>query len=76
MTAVHIVGAGLAGLAAAIKLAGAGRKVVLYEQADHAGGRCRAESDAGRDPRLDNRNHQFRSANRAAREVLGAGGAA
>jgi phytoene dehydrogenase-like protein len=49
MTAVHIVGAGLAGLAAAVKLTQAGRKVVLYDQADHAGGRCRSSDRPGGD---------------------------
>ncbi|MGC1710979.1 MAG: NAD(P)-binding protein, partial [Methyloceanibacter sp.] len=39
---VHIVGAGLAGLSAAVRLAGAGEKVVVYELALHAGGRCRS----------------------------------
>ena len=33
---VHIVGAGLAGLSAAVRLAGAGEKVVVYELARHA----------------------------------------
>src|SRR5690349_7382778 len=39
---VHIVGAGLAGLAAAVRLADASRSVVLHEAAPHAGGRCRS----------------------------------
>jgi squalene-associated FAD-dependent desaturase len=70
MTAVHIVGAGLAGLAAAVKLAGAGRRVVLYDQADHAGGRCRSYHDAVLDRRIDNGNHLLLSANQAALEFL------
>jgi phytoene desaturase len=37
---VVIVGAGLAGLSAALRLAGAGREVVLLERADVAGGRA------------------------------------
>ena len=39
---VHVVGAGLAGLAAATALADTGRSVILYEAAPHAGGRCRS----------------------------------
>jgi squalene-associated FAD-dependent desaturase len=76
MTAVHIVGAGLAGLAAAVKLAAAGRRVVLYDQADHAGGRCRSYHDAVLDRRIDNGNHLLLSANTAALEFLDAVGAA
>ncbi len=39
MGVVHVIGAGLAGLAAAVTLVKAGRKVVPHEQAAHAGGR-------------------------------------
>ncbi|MGQ0676834.1 MAG: hydroxysqualene dehydroxylase HpnE, partial [Rhodospirillales bacterium] len=49
---------------------------VLYEQADHAGGRCRYYRDAVLDRRIDNGNHLLLSANRAALEFLGAVGAA
>ena len=45
MNQVHIIGAGMAGLAAAVKLAAAGRKVILYESANHAGGRARSFHD-------------------------------
>ena len=37
---VVIVGAGAAGIAAARRIAAAGRKFVLLEAADHIGGRC------------------------------------
>jgi squalene-associated FAD-dependent desaturase len=74
MTAVHIVGAGLAGLAAAVKLTQAGRRVVLYDQADHAGGRCRSYHDPVLDRRIDNGNHLLLSANWAALEFLAAVG--
>jgi len=37
---VVVVGAGLAGLAAALHLAGAGRQVTVVERADHPGGRA------------------------------------
>ena len=37
---VVIIGAGLGGLSAALRLAGAGRRVTVLEQADHPGGRA------------------------------------
>ncbi|MGA9007932.1 MAG: NAD(P)-binding protein, partial [Xanthobacteraceae bacterium] len=39
-TDVIIVGAGTAGIAAARKIAAAGRRYVLIEATDHVGGRC------------------------------------
>ncbi|MDX1401456.1 MAG: FAD-dependent oxidoreductase, partial [Kiloniellales bacterium] len=45
MARVHIIGAGLAGLSAAVDLAGEGWQVSLYEAADKAGGRCRSYFD-------------------------------
>src|SRR3954462_8275490 len=39
-TDVAIVGAGAAGIAAARKVAAAGRRFVLIEASDHVGGRC------------------------------------
>src|SRR5208282_6669687 len=41
---VVIVGAGAAGIAAARRIAAAGRKFVLLEAADHIGGRCTTET--------------------------------
>ncbi len=70
MNAVQIVGAGLAGIAAAIKLTQAGRKVVIFDQAEHAGGRCRSYRDAVLDRQIDNGNHLLLSANWAALEFL------
>ncbi len=64
---VHIVGAGLAGLAAAVELAGSGRAAVtVYESAAHAGGRCRSLHDDGMGCLIDNGNHLLLSGNRAA----------
>ena len=43
---VHVIGAGLAGLAAAVTLAARGARVSVHEAGDHAGGRCRSYDDA------------------------------
>ena len=67
---VHIVGAGLAGLAAAVALAGGPRRVILHEGARQAGGRCRSYYDASLDMMIDNGNHLVLSGNRAARAFL------
>lgn len=67
---VHIVGAGLAGLAAAIELTGSGHSVCLYEAAPHAGGRCRSYFDMELGCRIDNGNHLLLSGNRAALDYL------
>ena len=66
--AAHIVGAGLAGLSCAIKLAQAGRRVALYEAARMAGGRCRSYHDSTLDLTIDNGNHLLLSGNAAARD--------
>ena len=65
---VHVVGAGLAGLACALRLADAGRRVALYEAARMAGGRCRSYFDASLGLTIDNGNHLLLSGNRAARD--------
>ena len=67
---VHVVGAGLAGLAAAIALADTGRRVILYEAAPQAGGRCRSYFDAELGCRIDNGNHLLLAGNRAAFDYL------
>lgn len=61
---VHVVGAGLAGLAAAIRLRAAGREVRIYEAAAQAGGRCRSYQDKELGCLLDNGNHLILSGNR------------
>ena len=65
MSTVHIVGAGLAGLAAALSLAEAGHEAVLYEAGPAAGGRCRSYFDRGLGRRIDNGNHLMLSGNLA-----------
>jgi len=67
---VHIVGAGLAGLAAAVRLSRAGRRVVLYEAAPQPGGRCRSYEDRQLGVTLDNGNHLLLSGNSAALRYL------
>src|SRR5439155_11343214 len=62
---VHIVGAGLAGLAAAVALADEGRRVVLYESGQQAGGRCRSYVDSELGCLIDNGNHLLLSGNTA-----------
>lgn len=62
---VHIVGAGLAGMACAVRLARAGWRPVLYEASDHAGGRCRSFFEPLLDRVIDNGNHLLLSGNRA-----------
>lgn len=73
---VHVVGAGLAGLSAAVALAQAGRQVVLYESGPVAGGRCRSYFDRELGARIDNGNHLLLSGNRAALDYLATIGAA
>lgn len=75
MSCIHVVGAGLAGLAAALRLAEARRTVVLHEASRQAGGRCRSYLDAGLGCRIDNGNHLLIAGNTAAMAYLGAIGA-
>src|SRR6266576_2663036 len=63
---VHIVGAGVAGLAAAVTLIADGHRVVLYESGQHAGGRCRSFLDPELGCRIDNGNHLLLAGNTAA----------
>jgi hydroxysqualene dehydroxylase len=66
----HIIGAGLAGLAAALRLSETGGEVVLHEATDHAGGRCRSYFEPALDSVIDNGNHLLLSANHAALDYL------
>jgi squalene-associated FAD-dependent desaturase len=67
---IHVVGAGLAGLAAAVTLARNGFRVALYEGAPDAGGRCRSYFDSELGIRVDNGNHLLLSGNRSAMAYL------
>lgn len=62
---IHVIGAGLAGLAAAVAAAKAGRRVAVHESAGHAGGRCRSLFDESLGRTIDNGNHLVLSGNRA-----------
>ena len=73
---VHVVGGGLAGLACALRLARAGRRVALYEAAGHAGGRCRSFFDETLGCVIDNGSHMVLGANRATLDYLAEAGAA
>src|SRR5271168_3813513 len=63
---VHIVGAGISGLSAAVRLANANYRVRLYEATQQAGGRCRSYFDAATNLTIDNGNHLLLSGNRHA----------
>src|SRR6478672_4786270 len=67
---VHIVGAGLAGLSAAVRLLSRGTQVVVHEATAFAGGRCRSYHDAAIGMTIDNGNHLLLSGNRAALDYL------
>ena len=67
---VRIVGAGLSGLAAAVRLASQGVPVQVSEGAAQAGGRCRSYLDPQLDLMIDNGNHLVLSGNTAVRDYL------
>jgi squalene-associated FAD-dependent desaturase len=60
---VHIIGAGLSGLSAAVRLADEGYQVHIHEATQNAGGRCRSYYDAATDMVIDNGNHLLLSGN-------------
>ena len=70
MTEVHVVGAGLSGLACALKLSQAGARVTVYEAAGHAGGRCRSFFDENLGCTIDNGSHMMLGANEATRSYM------
>lgn len=67
---VYVIGAGLAGLAAATKLADEGENVVVFEQSPRPGGRCRSFFDAKLNADIDNGNHLVMSGNTDAMAYL------
>jgi squalene-associated FAD-dependent desaturase len=70
MSTVYVVGGGLAGLSAAVALADKGARVVLFEAAGQAGGRCRSYFDAQLGCVIDNGNHLVLSGNCAIYDYL------
>jgi hydroxysqualene dehydroxylase len=70
MATAHIIGAGVAGLSAAVELARAQYRVIVYEQTGHAGGRCRSFHDPSLDAIIDNGNHLLLSGNKSALSYL------
>jgi squalene-associated FAD-dependent desaturase len=63
---VHIIGAGISGLSAAVRLANENFKVHVHEATQQAGGRCRSYFDAATNLTIDNGNHLLLSGNRHA----------
>jgi squalene-associated FAD-dependent desaturase len=70
MARTYVIGAGLAGLSAALKLSREGREVTLIEATKRAGGRCRSFHDPALDCVIDNGNHLVMSGNKAAMKFL------
>jgi hydroxysqualene dehydroxylase len=67
---IHVIGAGIAGLSAAVRLVDEGHRIVLHEAARAAGGRCRSYQDQALDLVIDNGNHLLLSGNHAAHDYL------
>jgi len=67
---IHVIGLGVSGLSAAVRLATMGQKLALYDAAKVAGGRCRSFHDARLDCRIDNGNHLLLSGNKSALSYL------
>jgi squalene-associated FAD-dependent desaturase len=59
----HIIGAGISGLSAGVRLASAGYLVHVHEATQQVGGRCRSYFDAATDLTIDNGNHLVLSGN-------------
>ena len=70
MATIHVIGAGMSGLACAVRCTMAGHKVALYEAAPRAGGRCRSFMDEGIGCMIDNGSHMLLGANRNTRDYL------
>lgn len=69
---VHVIGAGLAGLSAAVRLTQAGIAVTVHEATRQAGGRCRSYDDAATGMHIDNGTHLLLSGNLSAVGYLNA----
>ncbi len=67
---LYVVGGGLAGLSAAVRLAGRGVAVTVLEAAGQVGGRCRSYFDAQLGMTIDNGNHLVLTGNHATHDFL------
>ena len=67
---IHIIGAGLAGLSAAVDLASSGARIFVHESAKAAGGRCRSYFDQQMGMEIDNGNHLLLSGNAQALKYM------
>ena len=72
---LHIIGAGMAGLAAAVEAAGSGPRIIVHEAGRACGGRARSYMDRQLGCRIDNGNHLLLSANKTVFRYLGLTGA-
>lgn len=70
MGTVHVVGAGLAGIACALQITRKGRPVTLYEATNMPGGRCRSFFDSTLERWIDNGSHLVLGGNRATFDYL------
>ncbi|MBI1180190.1 MAG: FAD-dependent oxidoreductase [Alphaproteobacteria bacterium] len=70
MARTYVVGAGLAGLSAALELSRDGHAVTVIEATRRAGGRCRSYHDETLGCVIDNGNHLVMSGNRATMAYL------
>ncbi|HKU94264.1 MAG TPA: hydroxysqualene dehydroxylase HpnE [Vineibacter sp.] len=73
---IYVIGAGLAGLSAAVAASAKGARVTLIESAEQAGGRCRSYFDSSLGHVIDNGNHLVLSGNQATAAYLRTIGAA
>ena len=67
---IYIVGAGLAGLSAAVSCILKGYKVGVFEATNHAGGRCRSYKDKILNRTINNGNHLILSGNLGVKKFL------
>lgn len=67
---VHVIGAGVAGLACAVDLVRRGAAPVVHEAAGHGGGRCRSFFDTRLERVIDNGSHLLLAGNWAVRRYL------
>ncbi|KVC37305.1 hydroxysqualene dehydroxylase HpnE [Burkholderia pseudomultivorans] len=73
---VHVIGAGLAGLSAAVELQRRGRRIVLHDAHAQAGGRCRSWFDETLGATIDSGLHRIFAGQPATQRYLRAIGAA